>query len=89
MSLAYLVDGLILAVLGGFAGAIGGLVDSGIWVAFWSLLVPSLVGVFYFVHPYSTSGQTWGKHLVGIRVVSIDGSRCPWGKASCAGLAIS
>jgi uncharacterized RDD family membrane protein YckC len=77
---AYLVDGLFLSVLGGLAGAIGGVVDSGIWVAFWSLLVPFLVGVIYFVRPYSTSGQTWGKRLVGIRVVSIDGSPLSLGK---------
>jgi uncharacterized RDD family membrane protein YckC len=77
---AFVVDGLFLAVLGGLTGAIGGLVNSETWVAFWSMLVPALVGIIYYVRPYSTTGQTWGKRLLGIRVVSIDGSPLTLGK---------
>ncbi len=36
--------------------------------------------VLYYVWPYSSGGQTLGKKLLGIRVISIDGSPLNWRK---------
>ena len=45
----------------------------------WTLgLVALAVWVLYFAWPYSAHGQTPGKKLLGIRVVTLDGSRLNW-----------
>jgi len=74
--LAYILDGVILnlaAMLFGFAcGLVSGL--NGfipLFYFFW---------LVYFAWPYSTGGQTIGKKILGIKVVSIDGSPLNWRK---------
>jgi uncharacterized RDD family membrane protein YckC len=40
-----------------------------------------LVSALYEVPSTAITGQTIGKHMVGIRVIALDGSRPGWGRA--------
>lgn len=60
---AYLVDSLILWLASYLAGATG---LNRFWVSF-------LLGAAYFTYFFSTTGQTLGKRLLGLRVVRVDG----------------
>lgn len=81
---ATLIDGLIgLAVmtpimwLGGYLAAAIDAARSGQQIGFGLQLVWFCIGlaVFAAVHwwPLHTGGQTWGKRLLGIRIVTLDG----------------
>lgn len=71
---AYMIDLAILAVVGGgliLAGGITSLPSA------WHIIAVAAAAA-YFVGPYSTSGQTLGKHALKIKVISIDGSPLTW-----------
>ena len=40
-----------------------------------------MLGLFYFVWTTARSGQTWGKRLMGIKVIRSDGSPPGWGRS--------
>ena len=71
--IAYQVDLIILSLMRGFIfrSKLLGSIES------WAV---TLINIGYFVWPYSTSGQTIGKQILGIRVVAIDGSFLNWRK---------
>ncbi len=52
------------------------------WLTVWGVigLIAVVLPVIYFVWPYSAGGQTLGKKILGIQVVSIDGSPLNWRK---------
>jgi uncharacterized RDD family membrane protein YckC len=78
--IAYLIDIVILVVINVVLSLVFGLLlgDSGAAIA--SLL--SLVIVFgYILYFWSTSGQTPGKSVMKIKIVSVDGSPMSFGKA--------
>ena len=75
-ALSTIIDGIILAIIGGVIAAafgynIGGSHGSGTYY-FWSLIV----GFCYYTYFESNNGATPGKMLCGLRVVKTDGTPC-------------
>jgi len=80
--IAYLIDNVLLSILTGIVVAIGTMgslammnnqtVVMAIMVLMWALIVIVYFG--YFIYFYGTSGQTLGKKMLNIKVVSTDGT---------------
>jgi uncharacterized RDD family membrane protein YckC len=92
--LAYLIDAILLSIVGNVVGVVVGLViglagaaagGSSEEVGAAAQLVAGclgfLIGVGYYVGFWATTGQTLGKMALGIKVISVDGSPVSWGKA--------
>jgi uncharacterized RDD family membrane protein YckC len=87
---AYLIDVILLSVIGGCLGfgagvvsavLAGGRQDAGTSVTLLAQCLGVLIGAAYFVVFWATTGQTPGKMALGIKVISTDGSPVSWGKA--------
>jgi uncharacterized RDD family membrane protein YckC len=87
---AYLIDVILLSVIGGCLGFGVGLVgavlargsqDAGTSVGLLTQCLGVLIGAAYFVVFWATTGQTPGKMALGIKVISTEGSPVSWGKA--------
>jgi uncharacterized RDD family membrane protein YckC len=87
---AYIIDGIILNVVGGCLGFGLGLAalpltadspESGAGVNLLATLLGAAIGAVYFVALWATTGQTLGKMALGIKVIGADGSPVSWGKA--------
>lgn len=76
---AYAVDVVILACLNFVVIIIGAVSGSETWATLF-MIAAYVIPFAYYVRAYSTNGQTWGKRLLGIRVVSLDGSPLTLGK---------
>jgi len=87
---AYIIDGVVLNILGGCLGfalglagsqaaARGGQASSGLNLLF--ILLGTAIGLIYFVGLWATTGQTLGKMALGIKVISSDGTPVSWGKS--------
>ena len=72
---AFVID---LIILGWITGIISRFEGTSLWQDVALLAVSIVIPVGYFVWPYSTSGQTLGKEIIGIKVVAIDGSSLNW-----------
>lgn len=81
---AALIDGVIMLALilpvmsvGGYFGAISEAAAAGRSVSILTQLLWGLLGFAIFVAvqflPLKKSGQTWGKKLMGVRIVTMDG----------------
>ena len=70
---ALIVDGAILAILGAVIGVILG--DRAYTLGPWGLLLGCVISILYFglLNSYLSRGQTLGKKLLKIKVVTIDG----------------
>lgn len=77
---AYVVDGILVSIISGIISGIGGIGDMPKWWGIAWGIVGFLVAMFYYVGPYSRSGQTVGKSLLGIKVAAIDGVPLNWRK---------
>jgi uncharacterized RDD family membrane protein YckC len=86
---AYLIDGIVLWIIQlillfctGFVIAAASETNEDISTGF-SLIncLVLLIWVGYFVGFWATTGQTPGKMVMGIKVISIDGQPLSWGKA--------
>lgn len=78
---AYVIDWLVLAVTD--YAVRGALTGAGLLLAdapnFWGdNLLPLSTGLLYFGYCFSTTGQTLGKRLLGLRVVRADGGPLRW-----------
>jgi uncharacterized RDD family membrane protein YckC/Tol biopolymer transport system component len=78
--LAFNIDAIILSLADGFISWLGGVEGMPTWWATVWGVVGIVISVLYYVWPYSTSGQTIGKAIFGIRVIAIDGSPLNWRK---------
>jgi uncharacterized RDD family membrane protein YckC len=75
---AYCIDLLILSVAEGSLRLVGQLSTGSTVFSVVLLLLAVAVPLLYFVMAYAASGQTVGKKVVGIRVVSLDGRPLDW-----------
>jgi uncharacterized RDD family membrane protein YckC len=87
---AYIIDGIILNVVGGCLGFVLGVAalpltadspEAGAGVNLLATLLGVAIGAVYFVALWATTGQTLGKMALGIKVIGADGSPVSWGKA--------
>ena len=88
---AFLLDGLILGVVGSVLFAVAGIYgriteavlsgQSATGLVLLSSLLSLAVGFAYFVLLEGSSGQTLGKRMLGIKVVAADGSPVDLGRA--------
>ncbi len=87
---ATLIDGLlivfltfVLTVVIGFVAIIIGSFAPNDPTPFDSLIIISaaIVSIIYYVRAWAQSGQTTGKALLGMRVISTDGSPVSWGQS--------
>lgn len=86
---AYLLDGILLAVVGGIVGGIiGAIVHSSTGIGIGGGLVGLVIGVAYFGYFWSTSGQSVGYMALGIKLVRSDGAPVSFGIAALRYLAI-
>jgi uncharacterized RDD family membrane protein YckC len=77
---AFFIDSIILGIINGCISIINiqefplGLGEQvqGMWSAAWGIILFAIPAV-YFIHAYSTNGQTIGKRAMKIKVVSING----------------
>jgi len=84
---AFVIDTVVLSIIVGcisLAGlpnrSLGGNEQfQGWWSAAW-VIIQGVIPAIYYIYSYSTSGQTLGKHILKIKVVSIDGSPLNWAK---------
>lgn len=78
---AFIIDMIILNVVGGVILKATDQPDlmPTWWITIWGV-IGVVIPVVYFVWPYSAEGQTLGKKILNIRVVSIDGSPLNWRK---------
>ncbi len=67
---AYIIDIIILQIIGFFLASIG---SSG-------FLLNLIIGASYFTYFFGTTGQTPGKNIMNIKVVSTDGSPMTFSK---------
>jgi uncharacterized RDD family membrane protein YckC len=78
---AALIDGLVLVVslvvIAGVGAALGGAVELVLILAW----VAAVIGGYWVYFEGSESGQTPGKHVLGIRVRDEDGGRASYGQA--------
>ena len=92
--LAYLIDVILLSIVGNVIGLVVGLVIGLVGVmangnseevSVIAQLVAGclgfLIGVAYYVGFWTTLGQTPGKMALGIKVIGVDGAPLSWGKA--------
>lgn len=75
--LAFVVDGILLAVVGFVLIGVLGMSDPGVAGVFGGVF--GLLAFAYFVVMEGTYGQTIGKRVLGIVVVKDDGSACTMG----------
>jgi uncharacterized RDD family membrane protein YckC len=68
---------IIFLLVGGLISRLGGNED---WWTVTAGIISLTIPVVYFVWPYSTRGQTLGKKMLRIKVVSLDGSPLNWRK---------
>ncbi len=66
--LAFIIDMIILSVVDGLVSRLFGNLQ----------IIPTAMSAIYFIWFYSTSGRTLGKRILGIQVISIDGSALNW-----------
>jgi uncharacterized RDD family membrane protein YckC len=87
---AYIIDAIILSVVGGCLGFVLGLAtlplttdspEASAGVNLLATLLGVTIWAVYFVAFWASTGQTLGKMAMGIKVVSADGSPVSWGKA--------
>lgn len=69
--LVYIIDAVIIGIIVAILTAIGRRVNSDFLVGL-STGVGGVVGFFYLVYFWATTGQTPGKRLLGLRVVGRD-----------------
>ena len=88
---AAIIDGIILLVIimplmyvGGFWQASMAAAQSGQQVGFGTSLMWAVIGFIVFVvvqgFPLNATGQTWGKKLLKIKIVDLDGNKPPLGR---------
>lgn len=77
---AYIIDAIIVTVVVLIIGALFGMLGND-FLALLGSLLSIVVAVGYFVYFWGTSGQTPGKSVMKIKVVSADGSAMTMGKA--------
>jgi uncharacterized RDD family membrane protein YckC len=66
------------SLLGGLVWTHGGIAPVQEWhVVVWGIIAVAVPAI-YFIWPYSTSGQTPGKRVLEIKVISTDGSPLDW-----------
>jgi uncharacterized RDD family membrane protein YckC len=88
--LAYLIDAILLSIVGGCLGfgigmvgavAAQGSEDAATGINLVTQCLGLLIGAAYHVSFWATTGQTLGKMALGIKVISTDGSPVSWGRA--------
>ncbi|HVB62436.1 MAG TPA: RDD family protein [Ktedonobacteraceae bacterium] len=82
--LAILIDSVILGVIDYVVSlAFGGMRTTGgsvsVSLTGFPLLIVALIPVLYYIVLEATMGGTLGKMLLGIRIVTVDGSHIGWG----------
>ncbi|GMQ79301.1 MAG: hypothetical protein BMS9Abin02_1876 [Anaerolineae bacterium] len=77
---AYTIDWFILGIIYWFFSSFFGGEGASDWRDIMLSILGILIPAVYFVWPYSRGGQTIGKRILGLRVVSIDGSPLTWRK---------
>ncbi|MCL4303382.1 MAG: RDD family protein [Anaerolineae bacterium] len=93
--LAYLIDAILLSVVGNVLGLVVGLAigvagaaagGSSDEVGAAAQLVAGclgfLLGAIYYIGFWATTGQTLGKMALGIKVIGVDGTPVSWGTAA-------
>lgn len=76
---AYLIDWVALTVADHGLGLILNAARIPSVDGYWSgAVLPTLTGLVYFGYFFSTSGQTVGKRLLGLKVIRIDGRPLEW-----------
>ncbi len=78
---AYIIDVIILGVIYFVLGLVFGLLlgaDTGSSVG---SLVGAIVGIVYIIYFWTSSGQTPGKKMMGLKVVTTDGGKLSTGGA--------
>ena len=75
---AYSIDWWIIGIINTFISLFAGGEGVSPWWTIISIGLGILIPGFYFAWPYSRGGQTLGKRILGIRVVSINGSPLTW-----------
>lgn len=74
---AYLIDGFLISTAVGLLDQLGRALPALAWIM---AAIGALAGSIYFFWAYSTGGQTLGKQVAHIKVVSIDGTALNWRK---------
>ena len=88
---AAIIDALILLVVllpamffGGYFSAVMAAAQAGETPSFGLVAMWGGIGLVLFVvvqgYPLSTTAQTWGKRLLGIKIVDMEGNKPPFGK---------
>lgn len=88
---AAIIDGIIMLVilvplmyLGGYWQAAMTAAQAGGQVGFGTTLLWAVIGFVVFVvvqgFPLNASGQTWGKKILNIKIVDLDGNKPPLGR---------
>ncbi len=79
--LALLIDTILLAIVGGILGVLFRLIlgpNTGVTVG---SSIGSIISVLYFFVLEATQGATFGKKMLGLRVVKTDGSPIGWSES--------
>lgn len=72
---AYIIDAIIVGIIGSIFSGIGVAIDperSGAYFIF--ALIGTIIGLLYYAILWSSSGQSLGKKLVNVKVVTDDGT---------------
>ncbi len=73
--IAYIIDGIIVGIIVGIFGGIGTAIDPDQQGAYIILsLIGVIIGLLYYAILWSSSGQSLGKKLVGVKVVTDEGT---------------
>lgn len=78
---AYIIDAVILVVIYVVLGLVFGLVLGADTGSLLGSLVGAIVGIVYIVYFWTTTGQTPGKKMMGLKVVTMDGGMLTTGGA--------
>lgn len=77
---AYSIDWIIIGIINQILSSLVSSEGTSIWGPIILTILDILIVAVYFIWPYSKGGQTLGKKILGIQVVSIDGSPLTWRK---------
>ncbi len=72
---AYIIDGIIVGIIVGIFGGIAMALDpeqGGVYIILYVIGV--IIGLLYYAILWSSSGQSLGKRVVGVKVVTNDGT---------------
>ena len=73
--IAYIIDTIIVGIIVGIFTGIGMVIDPNQQGAYFVLVaIGAVIAILYYAILWSSSGQTLGKKLVGVKVVTDDGT---------------